>query len=75
MKKMSREKTLSVSPILLEKAIIDRGFSLTYVSRGIGKSDTYISSVKYSGNISKSAALLLDKIYGIAYKEYASTQG
>lgn len=68
---MPGSKTLPVSPVLVDKVFSEKGLSLTYASQMLGKSDSYLSTVKYNGAISKTSTILIEKIWGIPYEDYA----
>ena len=55
----------------LKEQFKKRGLTSAKAGRELGFSDNYFANVKARGRMSKSGALLLDRVYGIKESDYA----
>ena len=67
-----KKRTVKALPIdgeKLKSAILSKGY-ITEISEELGCEKAYLSQTCKYGRITQSAALLLDKLYGIKYEDY-----
>ena len=67
-----RKRTVNVLPIdgdKLRELIFSKGY-ITDISEELGYGKTYLTQVCKGRKITQTAALLLDKLYGIKYEDY-----
>lgn len=62
-------KTLPIDGEKLKRAILSKGY-ITEISEELGYEKAYLSQTCKYGRITQSAALLLEKMYGIKYEDY-----